>query len=82
LIEYDDVPHDKDEIPTPEIAMQYPHFSDIADEIPPLDDQAQAQLLIGRDATELLKVKAFKDGPKEAPSTSEQGEPVLLPTPT
>ena len=67
LIECDDIPKDKEEIPTPEIAWQYPHLSDIADEIPPLDDQAQVQLLIGRDAPELLKVRAFKNGPKGAP---------------
>ena len=66
LIECDDAPRDKEEIPTPKIAMQYPHLSDIADEIPPLDDQAQVQLLIGR-APELLKVRAFKNRPKGAP---------------
>ena len=67
LIECDDVPQDKEEIPTPEIAMQYHHLSDIADENPHLDDQVQVQLLIGRDAPELLKVRAFKSGPKGAP---------------
>ena len=67
LIECDGIPQDKGEIPTPEIAMQYPHLSSIADEIPPLDSQAEVQLLIGRDAPELLKVRAFKNGPKGAP---------------
>jgi len=71
LIECDDVPQDMEEIPTPEITMQYPHLSDIADEIPPLDDQAQVQLLIGRDAPELLKVRAFKNGLKGAPGAQK-----------
>lgn len=67
LIECDGVPGDKEEIPTPDIALQYPHLQDIADEIPPFDSQAEVQLLIGRDAPELLKVRAFKNGPKGTP---------------
>ena len=47
--------------------MQYPHLSSIADDIPPLDSQAKVQLLIGRDEPELLKVRAFKNGPKGSP---------------
>ena len=47
--------------------MKYPHLSSIADEIPPIDSQAKVQLLIDRDALELLKVRAFKNGPKGAP---------------
>ena len=67
LIECDGVPQDKEEIPTLEIAMQYPHLSSIDDEIPPLDSEAKVQLLIGRDAPELLKVRAFKNSPKGSP---------------
>ena len=47
--------------------MQYPHLSSIADEIPPLDSQVEVQLLIGRDEPKLLKVRAFKNGPKGTP---------------
>ena len=64
--ECDGVPQDKEEIPTLEIVMKYPHLISITDEIPPIDSQAKVQLLIGRDALELLKVRAFKNGPKGA----------------
>ena len=39
----------------------------IAVEIPSLDKEAKIQLLIVRDAPELLKVGALKNGPKGAP---------------
>ena len=67
LIECDGISQDKKEIPTPEIAREHPHLRSIAVEIPPLDKEAKIQLLIGRDAPELLKVRAFKDGPKGSP---------------
>lgn len=67
LIECDNIPQDKEEIPTPEIAMQYPHLASISEELPPLDKEAKVQLLIGRDGPELLKARAFKNGPKGAP---------------
>ena len=67
LIECDGIPQEKKEIPTPVIAREHPHLRSIAEEIPPLDNEAKIQLLIGRDAPELLKVRAFKNGPKGAP---------------
>lgn len=35
LIECDNIPHDKREIPTPEMARRFPHLQEIASEIPP-----------------------------------------------
>lgn len=67
LIECDSIPQDKREIPTPEVARRFRHLRDIASEIPPLDENADIHLLIGRDAPELLKVRAFKNGPRGAP---------------
>jgi hypothetical protein len=67
LIEYDSIPRDKREIPTPELVRKFPHLQEIAREIPPLDPKAQIHLLIGCDAPEILKVRAFKNGPKGAP---------------
>ena len=67
LIECDGIPQDKKGTPTPEIAREHPHLRSIAVEIPPLDKEAKIQLLIGRDAPELLKVRAFKNGTKGAP---------------
>ena len=50
LIECDSIPHDKCEIPTPEMARRFPHLHEIASEIPPLDPNADIHLLLGRDA--------------------------------
>ena len=67
LIECNNIPRDKQEIPTPEIARRFPHLSDIANEIPQLDKNAEIHLLIGRDAPELLQVREFRNGSKGAP---------------
>lgn len=67
LIECSNIPQDKREIPTPEMARRFPHLQDIANEIPPLDETADIHLLIGRDAPELLKVREFKNGLKGTP---------------
>ena len=55
------------DFPTPDMAKSFPHLMDIAHEIPPLDKSAKVQLLIGRDAPELLKVREFRNGPRGAP---------------
>ena len=67
LIECGNIPQDKREIPTPEMARRFTHLQEIADEIPPFDEAANIHLLIGRDAPELLKVWEFRNGPKEPP---------------
>ena len=67
LMECNQIPQSKDEIPTPEIAREFRHLQDIADKIPPIDQNAKIHILIGRDAPKLLKVRAFKNGPKGAP---------------
>ena len=67
LIECTSTPQDKREIVTPEIARQFPHLKEIADEIPCYEPKAKIEILIGRDAPELLKVIASKNGPKGAP---------------
>ena len=66
-VECDHIPRDKSEIPTPEIAREFSHLKKIADQIPPLDQDANIELLIGRDAPELLKVRDFRNGSKGAP---------------
>lgn len=63
-VECDHIPRDKSEIPTPEIAREFSHLKEIADQIPPLDQDANIELLIGRDAPELLKVRDFRTDPK------------------
>ena len=67
LVECDYIPRDKSEIPNPEIAREFPHLKEIADQIPPLDPNANVEILIGRDAPELLKIRASRNGPKGAP---------------
>ena len=67
LIECDGIPQEKKEIPTPEIAREHPHLRSIAEEILPLDKEAKIQLPSGRDEPQLLKVRAFKNGPKGVP---------------
>ena len=67
LIECNNIPEDKREIPTPEIAKQFGHLRDISEEIPPFDNEAKVQLLIGRNTPELLKVRSFRNGPNGTP---------------
>ena len=67
LTECNNIPRDKQEIPTPEMARRFPHLSDIANQIPLLDENAEIHLLIGRDAPGLLKVREFRNGPRGAP---------------
>ena len=67
LIECEHIPQEKDEIPTPSMTKHFPHLYDITNEIPPLDKDANIEILLGRDAPELLKVREFRNGPKGAP---------------
>ena len=67
LVECYFIPRDKSEIPSPEIAREFPHLKEIADQIPPLDPNANVEILIGRDAPELLKIRASRNGLKGAP---------------
>ena len=65
LVECDYIPRDKSEIPSPEIAREFHHLKEIADL--PLDPNANVEILISRDAPELLKIRASRNGPKGAP---------------
>ena len=67
LVECDYIPRDKSEIPSPEIAREFPHLKEIADQTPPLDPNANIEILIGCDAPELLKIRASRNGLKGAP---------------
>ena len=55
ITECDNIPCNRDEIATPEIAKHYSHLVDIASEIPPLNE-APVLLLLGRDALEVHHV--------------------------
>ncbi len=49
LIECDDIPDDRSEIPTPQVALHHPHLKDIAGQIPEIDPDASIMMLLGRD---------------------------------
>ncbi|XP_052799499.1 uncharacterized protein LOC128231119 [Mya arenaria] len=49
LTECDLIPDNRREIPTPEVAANHTHLRCIAESIPPLDNEAEILLLIGRD---------------------------------
>ena len=57
LVECADIPQDKREIVTAEMARQFPHLKEIAEEIPAYDPEAKIEIIIGRDAPELLKIR-------------------------
>ena len=50
IVECDDIPNERGEIPTPEIASQFEYLRNL--DLPPLDPDAEILLLIGRDMTE------------------------------
>ncbi|KAL3968170.1 collagen beta-1,O-galactosyltransferase [Sarotherodon galilaeus] len=67
LIECDDLPDNRDEIPTPEAALHHPHLKSLASKIPPLDNDAKILLLLGRDILQVHKVRQQINGPGDAP---------------
>ncbi|XP_064462753.1 uncharacterized protein LOC135373586 [Ornithodoros turicata] len=67
LIECMQIPDDRNEIPTPEVAHHHPHLKKIAGLIPPLTDDAEILLLLGRDVLQVHKVRQQLNGPNNAP---------------
>ncbi|XP_062590301.1 uncharacterized protein LOC134251896 [Saccostrea cucullata] len=67
IIECDEIPNNRKEIPTPEVASAYQHLLDIAPLIPDLDHTAEILLLIGRDLIQAHHVIEQKLGPPDLP---------------
>lgn len=67
MIECDDIPNCRNEIPTPDVALAHPHLSDLASQLPDLKEDAEILLLIGRDHTEVHHVLTQRTGPSGAP---------------
>ena len=67
VLECNEIPNSRDEIPTPEIAFYHSHLNDISEYIPPLDTSAAIMLLIGRDLPEAHHVYDQRTGPKGSP---------------
>ena len=57
LIECNEMPNDRSEIATPDVAKNFPHLKGIVDQIPELDEQADIQILIGRDLIEAHQIE-------------------------
>ncbi|XP_076084371.1 uncharacterized protein LOC143055113, partial [Mytilus galloprovincialis] len=67
LIECDHVPNNRDEIPTPEVTMHHPHLKELRGSIPPIEENCQILLLIGRDLIEAHHVLDQRIGPPRTP---------------
>lgn len=67
VLECDQIPNTRQEIPTPEVARHYPHLVDIADQIPELHSDVQILLLLGRDFIECHHVLGQRIGRGNAP---------------
>ena len=73
LLECDDIPNVREEIPTPNVAVHHPHLSGIAHEIPPLDEEAEILLLIGRDLIDVHHVHDQRIGRRNTPYAQKLG---------
>ncbi|KAJ8017584.1 hypothetical protein HOLleu_44905 [Holothuria leucospilota] len=67
IIENENIPGDRNEIPTPEICRTYPHLKCIAKCISAPRDDVNIILLLGRNCPELLKVRESRNGPRGLP---------------
>jgi len=67
LLECNQIPNNRSEIPTPGAAFHHSHLRHIAQEIPPLDPDAEILLLLGRDILQVHKVRKQINGPNNAP---------------
>lgn len=67
VIECDEIPANRQEIATPEVADTYPHLQDIAIHMMPLDEDVNILLLIGRDLGDVHHVLEQRVGPPNTP---------------
>ena len=67
VLENENIPGDRDEIPHPDLCKNFPHLNQIADMIPYPEDDVDILLLIGRNCPEPLKVRESRNGPKDTP---------------
>lgn len=67
LIECDMIPDDRAEIPSPDVALHYPHLKTVASKIPDVDPQAKILILLGRDILCVHKVREQHNGHHNEP---------------
>jgi len=77
LLECNQIPNIRSEIPTQDAARHFSHLRDIAHEIPSLDPDANILLLLGRDLIRVHKVRQQIDGPPNASCPTHNGQRVL-----
>ncbi|XP_052791490.1 uncharacterized protein LOC128225631 [Mya arenaria] len=67
VLECKNIPNNRNEIPTPEIAACYDHLNNIEREISQVNNDIDIQILIGRDLIEAHVVHDQRKGPKDTP---------------
>ncbi|XP_041429818.1 uncharacterized protein LOC121397278 [Xenopus laevis] len=67
LIECNEIPDDRTEIPTPEAALHHKHLRPLVSQIPKLDPNAPILMLLGRDIIRIHKVRDQINGPHDSP---------------
>ncbi|XP_073510708.1 uncharacterized protein [Phyllobates terribilis] len=67
ILECNQIPDNRSEILTPQVASHHPHLKRIERLIPNLDSEAQIVLLLGRDILQIHKVRQQINGPHNAP---------------
>nr|XP_034305596.1 uncharacterized protein LOC117682359 [Crassostrea gigas] len=72
-IECDDIPNERSEIPTPDVARFHYHLNSIVNELPPIEKDVNIELLIGRDVPEAHHVFHQITGPKKTPFAQRLG---------
>ncbi|XP_071833874.1 uncharacterized protein [Apostichopus japonicus] len=67
LFECDNIPGNMSEIPTPEVAAAFDHLKQIAPRLPPLNEDAEIAILLGRDAPQFHKIREVINGEDNQP---------------
>ncbi len=67
LIECNEIPNNRSEIPSPSAALHYPHLKSVTHLIPEIDPDAHILLLLGRDILRVHKVRKTLNGPQDLP---------------
>ncbi|XP_034053860.1 uncharacterized protein LOC117533931 [Gymnodraco acuticeps] len=67
LIECNDIPNNRNEIPTPDVALNHAHLKSVAHLIPDIEPQAPIMLLLGRDVIRVHKVRKQMNGSHNQP---------------
>ncbi len=67
MIECNEIPDNRSEIPTPAVARHYSYLKAIAENIPEVDSEVQIALLLGRDLLQAHKVREQRNAPGNTP---------------